>query len=224
MKTKLICASALASALLLASASSLMAQSDVADDDDKKAFKTYVSLGQNLAHGHGHDLTQCTWGGIGQYHAEVGMQFYHELSTLIVRPNAGYTRLLGNPKEGMVVYDAAAAFVGFDLVYSISKRFPLTATMGPSFHFWNVDEVNFATRDNSTSNGDVIERGQGTTSVRFGWRMGLGYEINNKYRVDFTYTMTEWRSNRTVGDDNPYIPGVNPSLPAYFTIKASYSF
>jgi hypothetical protein len=204
-----------------------MAQEDVVEDDSK-AFKAYISFGQNLAHGHGHDLTQCTWGGIGQYHVEAGFQFYHDLSTLMVRPNVGYTRLLGNPKEGMVVYDAAAFCVGFDLVYSISKRFPLKATMGPSFHWWNVDEVNFATRDNSDETYGEIHPGQGTTTVRFGWRMGLGYEINSKYRVDFTYTFTEWRSNRTETINgvttNPYIPGVNPSLPAYFTLKASYSF
>jgi hypothetical protein len=211
MKTKLMYA--LAPALLLVSASTLSAQEDLVDDDSK-AFKAYVSLGQNFAHGHGHDLTQCTWGGIGQYHAEFGVQFYHEQSTLFVRPNIGYTRILGNPKEGIKVYDAAAYFVGLELVYNLSKRLPLRATMGPSFHFWEVNEVNFKL------GGGNISPSQGETSIKLGWRMGLGYEINSSYRVDFTYTMTEWKSSRNMR----YIPGLNPSLPAYFTLKASYTF
>jgi hypothetical protein len=215
MKTSII--HLLASALLFAAPSALQAQ-----DDDKHDFKAYVSFGQNFAHGHAHDMTQKTWAGVGAYHAEFGVQFYHTQSTLLVRPNAGYTRILGDPIEGKTIYDVLGVFVGLDLVYNPTKKLPLTITTGPSFHSWSIEDV--------AVSGNPL---QGERSLKFGFRVGLGYDITKDYRVDLTYTMTEWRSNFTVATGSGanrvihsghYVPGFNPSLPAYFTLKGTYTF
>jgi hypothetical protein len=190
-------------AILMAPAA-LMAQ-DAADDP----FKVYVSFGQNIAHNHSLSLTGSPWGGPGSFHSELGIEFYHKASTLLVRPNAGYTRILSKtPEEGQKLYDLLGVYVGFDLVYNVSKKLPLTLTTGPSFHSWSVELVN------SLSNPL-----QGERKLKFGWRTGLGYKFNDAFRADFTFTMTEWRSMRAA-----YVEGFNPSLPSYFTIKGTYTF
>lgn len=215
---------ALAPALLLASSAMLGAQ-DRADE----GLKAYISFGQNIAHNHSLTLTGKPWGGVGCYHAEFGLQFYHAASTLTVRPNAGYTRLLSKPGEpgrdewgGIVtplpdLYDLLGVFVGFDLVYNVSKKLPLTVTAGPSFHSWSVEKTT-----NVPSQVGRDMRQMGEKRLKLGWRMGVGYDFVIKgepLRVDFTYTMTEWRSRY-----DTYIEGFNPSLPSYFTLKATYTF
>ncbi|MDR2561381.1 MAG: hypothetical protein LBC63_06405 [Holophagales bacterium] len=212
---------ALTPVLLLASSAILMAQSE---DDSLKA---YVSFGQNIAQNHSLSLTGVPWGGPGCYHAEFGMEFYHKRSTLLMRPNVGYTRLLSKPGEperdelGAIVkplpnlYDLLGVFIGFDLVYNVSKKMPLTVTAGPSFHSWTVEQ----TTNVPPGYGDV--RQQGEKRMKLGWRMGVGYGFkDDMFRVDFTYTMTEWRSSSRL----PYKEGFNPSLPSYFTLKGTYTF
>jgi long-subunit fatty acid transport protein len=208
MKTRII--QLLAYALVLASPAVLLAQNP---DGEKEDNKVYLSFGQNFAHSHAHDLTETTWGGLGAYHAELGVQFLHNQSNLHIRANGGYTRILGNPNDAKTVYDLFGVFCGLDLVYAASKKLPLTITAGPSFHSWSVEQVN--------APGDPR---MGERSLKFGWRVGVGYDITKNYRVDFTYTMTEWRSIQGTGASGAYQPGFNPCLPAYFTLKGSYTF
>ncbi|MDR2560708.1 MAG: porin family protein [Holophagales bacterium] len=205
MKTKMM--QLLSATVLLSAASGLCAQDDAKGFRADEIFKPYISIGQNLAHGHGHDLTQTTWGGVGAYIAEAGVQFNYNPQGVKVRPNLGYARILGDPKEGMTTYDLFGIFVGFDIVYQPPSWGDFSVTLGPSFHFWSVETVNSAG-----------EAGQGERNGKFGWRLGLGYDVMRELRVDFTYTATEWRSNNNMR----WNPGYNPSLPAYFTIKASY--
>ena len=218
-----IITNAIAPALLLASSAALVAQ---AQDEGLKA---YLSFGQNVAHNHALSMTGVPWGGPGCYLAEFGLQFYHPVSTLLWRPNVGYTRLLSKPGEpgrdewGQEVkplpnlFDVMGVFVGFDLVYNVSKKLPLTVTAGPSFHAWTVEK----TTNVPMSYGDP--RQQGERSLKLGWRIAAGYEFKIKdlpLRVDFGYTLTEWRSRSTMA----YIEGFNPSRPSYWTLKASYTF
>jgi hypothetical protein len=183
-------------------------------------------------------MTKSPWGGPGSFQAELGVEFLHTQSTLLVRPNAGYTRILSKePKEGQTSFtpgsgvapicDLLGVYIGFDLVYNVSKRLPLTVTAGPSFHSWSVERK-----------GIIGFPNQGERSLKMGWRASLGYKFDEKYRVDFGYTMTEWRSNnlpiRPDGNlsssqrESDYGPGrvygFNPSLPSYFTLKATYTF
>lgn len=212
-----------APALLLASSAALAAQ------DSGDPLKAYVSFGQNIAQNHSLTLAGKPWGGVGSYHSELGIEFYHKQSTLLMRINAGYTRMLSDPDDpernevGVVVvpartvYDLLGVFIGFDLVYNVSKKLPLTVTAGPSFHSWTVEQSNNV----QPGLGDM--RQQGEKRFKLGWRMGLGYDFqfrDEKFRVDFTYTMTEWRSTSRL----PYREGFNPSLPSYFTLKGTYTF
>jgi len=220
-------AKGLAPALLLASSSLLLAQ-------EGEPLKAYVSFGQNFAQNHALSLTDKTWGGLGCYHSEFGLEFYHPASTLLVRPHAGYTRLLSKPdpstwyrddggdfieKQQRTVYDLTAVFAGFDLVYNVSKKLPITATMGPIVHFWVVKQSNNVTSEDVFFKRDKI----GDTRPKLGWRAGLGYDLKIRdydVRVDLTYTLSEWRSTNKTG----YREGMNPCHPSYFTLKASYTF
>ncbi|MDR0498858.1 MAG: hypothetical protein LBH03_03855 [Holophagales bacterium] len=197
----------LSCAVLLVSPMALMAQ------DEGEDFKMYVSFGQNVACNHALSLTGSPWGGPGAFHSELGIEFLHKQSTLLVRPNGGYTRMLSKkPEEGQgPLYDLLGVYIGFDLVYNISKRLPLTATMGPSFHSWSVERTN---PPPGYGNPNQFER-----RMKVGWRMGLGYNIDDRFRVDFTYTMTEWRRTNSA-----FIEGLNPCLPSYFTLKGTYTF
>jgi len=220
-------AKSLAPALLLASSSLLLAQ-------EGEPLKAYVSFGQNFAQNHALSLTDKTWGGPGSYHAEFGIEFYHPATTLLVRPNAGYTRTLSRPEAGWserddegflidyparTVYDLMAVFVGFDLVYNVSKKLPITATMGPSVHFWTVQQSNNVTEEQMfKTNGKM-----GDTKPKLGWRAGLGYNLkirDYEVRMDLTYTISEWRSKSTEN----WQQGMNPSQPSFFTLKATYTF
>jgi len=218
----------LAPALLLVSSTLLLAQ-------EGEPLKAYVSFGQNIAQNHALSLTDKTWSGLGNYHAEFGLEFYHPASTLLVRPNAGYTRLLsGKPEAGWseyddkgfliehparTLYDLTAVFVGFDLVYNVSKKLPITATMGPIFHFWSVWQVNNVTQEMIYFKEDRMR----DSKPKLGWRAGLGYNFkisDESVRVDFTYTLSEWRSTNKEG----WQQGLNPCHPSFFTLKATYTF
>jgi len=201
MKTKMI--QFFTGALLVSAAPILRAQ------DPEPLLKPYVAFGYNLAHGHAHDMTQTTWGGIGAFAAEAGLQFKHPDVPLQIRPNLGYARILGDPMEGRKVYDLLGIYFGFDAVYTPFKL-PVTITVGPSFHAWSVELVN----------AFPLDPRQGSRSTKFGWRVGVGYDVMRDLRVDLTYTIAPWRSSNTL----PFVEGFNPSIPAYFTIKASYSF
>jgi len=209
-----IITTALSSVLVMVSGTALSAQ-------DPNVLKCYVSFGQNIAQNHSASLTGTPYGGPGSFQAEFGVEFLHPQSTLLVRPNVGYTRILS--KEPKVfetdsaivrqrVFDVLGVYFGFDLVYNISKRLPLTFTIGPSFHTWSVEEQGVI----------VARRNQGTRDLRLGVRGGVGYAINDVWRVDLAYTMTEWRS---ISGSNPgRIEGLNPSQPCYFTVKGTYTF
>jgi hypothetical protein len=221
-------AKSLAPSLLLATSTLLLAQ-------EGEPLKAYVSFGQNFAQNHALRLTDKPWGGLGNYHAEFGLEFYHSASTLLVRPHAGYTRILSKPDdpiyhgldeegyeiwEARTVYDLMAVFVGFDLVYNVSKKLPITATMGPIVHFWTVQQSNNLTQ---TILDETLGR-MGDSRPKLGWRAGLGYDFKIKdypLRVDFTYTLSEWRSTRK---NNEAYSILNPCHPSYFTLKASYTF
>ena len=202
-------------AAILASSAAL-----VADDGESKGLTKYIGVGFALAHGHAHDMTQKTWGGLGAYAAEFGVQFRLPQTDVYMRPNLGMARLLaGNDTETHPnLFDMVGIYLGFDVVYPF-KSLPLSLTTGPSFHSWNVDRVN-------PSMGQIVP--QGDTDVKLGWRLGATYTINDKCSVTLDYTLTEWRKqipDRTTSNVNtPFVPGFNPSRPTYFTIKASYGF
>jgi len=216
-----IITTALASAALLMSTAALNAQ-------DQSTLKCYLSFGQNIAHNHSASMTGTPYGGPGSFQAEFGVEFLHPQSTLLVRPNAGYTRILS--KEPKIfetdtaiimqdLYDVLGVYAGFDLVYNISKVLPLTFTIGPSFHWWSVEKQGVI----------PARRSQGTRDVRLGVRGGVGYKFNEVWRVDLAYTMTEWRSvagarNNTTGNPPGRVEGLNPSQPSYFTLKGTYTF
>jgi hypothetical protein len=184
-----------------------------AHEDGGDAYKSYVAFGFNFAHGHAHDMTQKTWGGLGAFAAEFGLQFKLPSSNVQMRPNFGVAKILaGNTTEqNPDLYDLMGIYVGFDLVYAPFGHLPLSVTTGPSFHTWNVDKVGAGDEDPN----------QGSKGMKLGWRLGAGYEINGQFRVDLSYTLTEWRKDR---DNFNFVPGFNPSRPAYFTLKASYNF
>ncbi|MCL1908692.1 MAG: outer membrane beta-barrel protein [Holophagaceae bacterium] len=192
-------------AILFASSATMSAQDD-------KPLKPYVALGFALAQGHAHDMTQKTWGGFGAYAAEVGIQFDLPQTDVQLRPNLGMTRILGDkPNETHPkIYDLVGIYLGVDIVYSPFESLPLTITTGPSFHTWNVDEVDSSGIPN-----------QGDKGMKLGWRVGTTYVINKKFSVTMDFTLTEWRKDKS---STVFVPGFNPSRPAYFTLKGAYRF
>jgi len=196
---------------LFASSAALFAEGD------DGLFKLYLSGGFNFAHGHAHDMTQKTWGGLGAFTGEFGIQFKHPYAQKVsIRPNFGMAKILSDntTEENPVLYDLMGLYFGFDLVYSPLQRLPITFSTGPSFHVWNVDKVDTLEDPNQRNKG-----------VKFGWRLGVGYEVNSKWRVELAYTLTEWRTLRSSDSGGTVIvPGFNPSRPAYFCLKASYIF
>jgi len=195
----------LLTAALIASSVALVAQ-------EGKPYKSYVGLGLALAQGHAHDMTQTTWGGLGAYAAEFGVQFRLPQTGIQLRPNIGTARILSKAPEedSPTLYDLMGIYVGLDFVYTPFERLPASISTGPIFHTWNVDEVGAAGNPN-----------QGDKGMKLGWRVGVAYDINEHWGVAMDFSLTEWRKDR---NSTTFIPGVNPSRPAYFTIKASYSF
>jgi hypothetical protein len=182
-----------------------------------KGIKPYLAVGLDFAQGHSRDLTQATFGGIGSFSGEFGFQFLHGNSGVSIRPNIGIAKMLsgdppllesGEPKHP--VYDLMGIYGGADIVYAPWNKWPIILSTGPSFHVWNVDEVNVPFGKPS----------QGAKGLKFGWRIGTGYEINSQFRVELTYALTEWRSTASL----PFRQGWNPSSPSYFCLKASYNF
>jgi len=202
--TRLLTAAILASSVVMSA------------DEGGSTFKPYAAFGFSFAQGHAHDLTQKTWGGLGAFAAEMGLQFNLPMApNLQVRPNFGLVKILGDEptEDHPKIYDLMGIYLGFDLVYAPVKSLPnLSVTTGPSFHTWNVDEVNA-----------IGDPNQGDKGMKFGWRLGLGYDINEKFRVTLDFTLTEWRSLHN-SVSTTLVEGFNPSRPAYFTLKASYSF
>lgn len=193
----------LSSTLLFATSTALRA------DDDGNGLKGYLSGGYNISQGDSNELTRTPWGGFGAYTLEVGLEFLNPYAGVKFRPNLGYARILGDPQENITVYDLFGIYVGMDVVFSPFKNVSLYT--GPSFHFWSVEDVA------PVLNADPR---QGTREIKFGWRVGGGYDIKPNIRVELSYTATEWRSN----SDLDWRPGLNPSRPGYFTIKGTYTF
>jgi len=195
----------------------------VADETEGLTYKPYVSLGFCFAQGHAHDMTQTTWGGLGAYNAEVGIAFKTFDSKVELRPNLGMARILSkDPTEANPrVYDLVGLYVGFDVAFAPFKL-PIKLTTGPSFHSWDVDQVH-----------SFGAPARGSSSMKLGWRLGIGYEITKKWSVDLTYTLTEWRtldwdsSYEYEGEEVPdwqFVEGFNPSRPSYFMFRATYRF
>jgi hypothetical protein len=175
----------------------------------------YLAFGFNFAQGHSHDMTQKTWGGLGAFAGEFGLQFDIPRSNVQMRPNVGVAKILsGKPTEEQPeLYDLMGIYLGFDIVYKPFKMAPnLFLATGPSFHVWNVDRV---------QPPPGLLAAQGDTGVKFGWRLGAGYEINSKFRAELGFALTEWRKDPDITE---WIPGLNPSRPAYFTLKGIYCF
>jgi len=217
----------LTSVILLGASAAMTAQ-------DGGVLKCYVSFGQNIAQNHAATMTGTPYGGPGAFQAEFGVEFLHPQSTLLVRPNVGYTRILSKDPDQILrteispvdplyppistmpnataprrLYDLFGIYTGFDLVWNVSKSLPLTATFGPSFHWWSVERAGVL----------LPNRPQGDRSAKLGVRFGVEYTINETFRTALAYTMTEWRSY-----SGTYIEGFNPSTPCYFTLKGVYKF
>lgn len=191
-------------ALALGAAPALSGQDGAGD-----GIKPYLAFGFNFAQGHGRDMTEKTWGGLGAFAGEAGVEFFNPYSGLSLRPNVGYAKILGEAVDRKPTYDLFGWFVGMDVIYKPIKALPASFTLGPSFHTWSIERINAV--------GNPV---MGNRSFKFGWRFGVGYEVMDYLRVDLVFTQTEWRSESTLA----YSRGFNPSLPAYFTLKASYSF
>jgi hypothetical protein len=175
----------------------------------------YIAFGFNFAQGHAHDMTQKTWGGLGAFTGEFGLQFNIPRSNAQMRPNFGLAKILsGQPTEEQPeLYDLMGLYVGFDVVYKPFDAVPgLFLASGPSFHVWNVDRVNPP---------PGVLTPQGDTGVKFGWRAGVGYQINDKFKAELDFALTEWRKDK---NSTAFKQGINPSRPAYFTLKGTYSF
>jgi hypothetical protein len=120
----------------------------------------------------------------------------------------GFAKLLGEKEvEGMTTYNLAGVFLGVDIVYQPESWGNFFVYLGPSFHFWQVDDV-------------VFGLNAGDTDLKFGWRFGAGYNVWRDLRVELAYTFTEWRSDQA----QRFQGGFNPAKPAYYTIKAAYNF
>jgi hypothetical protein len=180
--------------------------------------KKYLAFGFTLAQGHAHDMTETTWAGLGAFAGEFGLQFNIPRSNTQMRPNFGIAKInAGNtPSDVKSVYSLMGIYVGFDVVYKPFKNLApdLFLASGPSFHVWNVDLAN-------PKPGEIPP--QGDTGLKFGWRIGAGYEINSKFKAELDFVLTEWRK---IDPDitTVWIPGFNPSRPAYFTLKGIYCF
>jgi opacity protein-like surface antigen len=204
-------------AALIASLASLVSSPALLAEEDDSVYKLNFSGGFNFAHGHAHDMTQKTWGGLGAFTGEFGVEFKHPYAQNVsIRPNFGMTKILSGSttEENPLLYDLMGLYFGFDLAYSPFDRLPVTLSTGPSFHVWNVDMVD-----------TMADPNQGNKGVKFGWRLGVSYDVNSKCRVGLSYTFTEWRTLRSSDANGTVIvPGFNPSRPAYFCLKATYIF
>jgi hypothetical protein len=182
---------------------------------DEGGLKPYVAFGLNISQGDSRDLTQNGLG-VESFTGEFGVQFPLGGTSLNIRPNLGMSKLAGttsDPRSG--VYDMMAIYGALDVVYAPFKKWewavPVTLSTGPTLLTWNVDEL-YPPPGGGYNQGDK--------GLKIGWRLGAGYEINSKIRVELTYTLSEWRSDNTL----PYRSGWNPSRPSYFCLKASYSY
>jgi opacity protein-like surface antigen len=208
---------------LLAASASLSAQ------DDQSGYKAYVSIGPALSPvGHTKQMTHTTYNGISSFAAEAGLTFYLPGTGVQVRPNVGHVRMWGDDPGTVAaniyerVYNVRAWYIGFDAVYSPYESLPLSFTTGPSIHSWDVDVA---------TPGDKWLANQQHNGMKLGWRIGANYQITDAWGVSMEFTIAEWKNDTRLSDPDVaggalgiYVPGFNPSRPAYLTIKASYTF
>jgi len=212
-----------ATALLLAASMALGA------DEGDKPYKPYLALGPTFAQGNARDLTQSSCN-INSWTGELGFEFYNPIARIHMRPNIGVAKMYGvespetwtwNGKQ-LPTYRMLGWYGGLDLVYKNPRGWPVNLTIGPSFHVWNVDKIY-----------TIEDPEEGEQGLKLGWRGGVAYEINEKWNVELSYTMAEWRSRRNsfyYGDSPKYPgegafqPGLNPSRPVYFSLKVFYHF
>lgn len=159
-------------------------------------------------HGDALDLTRQSMRGWA-FHAGYEVQpETHNASFLFY---LGHVKLPGKKNaEPVQTYDLAANVAGVDMIFKPFDRMKaLSIFTGPSIHQWQVEKKN-------------IEgyAGMGQQDWRLGWRMGMGYDLDAAWKVTLSFTQTEWRSNA----NEEYVPGLNPSRPAYWSMAAHYRF
>ncbi|MCL1907961.1 MAG: outer membrane beta-barrel protein [Holophagaceae bacterium] len=182
-----------------------------ADEGQNGGLKTYLAGGFTFAQGDSRDLTQATYN-INNWSAEIGIEVYSPFAEIHLRPNFGMAKMYGVEKPetwNWPTYQMLGWYVGCDLVYKNPRGLPVSLTSGPSFHIWNVEEMYTSGNSNQSS-----------MNLKFGWRAGVNYEVNEKWAVELSYTLTEWRSVQ----GQPHQPGLNPSRPLYFNLKGIYTF
>jgi len=202
---------------LTATALFLAASMALGADEGDRSYKTYLALGPTFAQGNARDLTQSS-NNINSWSAELGIEFFNPIARIHMRPNFGMAKMYGvKPPETWEwpTYQMLAWYGGLDLVYKNPRGWPVNFTLGPSFHVWNVSEM-FALESSE----------QGEQGIKLGLRGGVSYEINEKWNVELTYTMAEWRSRRNAEypGEGAFQPGLNPSRPVYFSLKVFYNF
>jgi len=192
-------------AVLLASSLALRAQ------EGDRAYRPYLALGPTFAQGDSRDLTQSS-NGINSWTAEMGVEFYNPIARVHMRPNFGMAKMYGvKPPDTWPwpTYQMLGWYGGLDFVYKNPRGWPVSLTLGPSFHVWNVSEMYTLDDPNQPEQG-----------LKLGWRGGVAYEINENLNVELSYTMSEWKSRQ----GEPWQPGLNPSRPLYFSLKVFYKF
>jgi hypothetical protein len=163
---------------------------------------------------------------VASFTGEFGVEFLQPQTGLILRPTIGVSKMAGDKQSvfseeaGNVwigkpqIYDMMAIYGALDIVYYPFRKWewgePIMLSTGPTLLTWNVDEL-------YPDGNDYNQQDKGT---KMGRRVGAGYEVNAKIRVELTYTLSEWRSRQ----DLPYRRGWNPSRPSFFCIKGSYVF
>jgi len=182
--------------------------------DDVKTLKPYLALGAVLPQGDALDLTQNGAVNLNSWSLEAGFQFFSPFAKVHFRPNIGMAKM--SPKENAEPWPyptlkMLAWYMGADLVFKNPNGWPVYLSTGPSFHFWNVEEA-------------YTKAGQeyGPQALRLGWRGAVGYEITDKWGVEISYSMSEWRTYQNTTE--PYRPGLNPSRPVWITIKGVYRY
>ncbi|WLT30678.1 outer membrane beta-barrel protein [Geothrix sp. PMB-07] len=187
----------LAAALLLVSAASLTAQ-------EKEGI--VLSAGILSPHGDALDLTGQSMRGYGfqvgylASPAGYGVSFF---------PYFGHQIMQGKDKPDQTTYNLASNALGIDLVYKIEGT-PVNLFTGPSFHQWQVER----------RGGNPVTANQGDQNWKLGWRLGCKYLINEDWSLSASFTQTQWRSRA----DEDYVPGLNPSRPAYWSLQVNYRF
>lgn len=189
--------SSLAAVLALATTASLQAQ-------DKDGFVLSVAL--LSPHGDALDLNGQTAHGYG---FQVGYLSHPEGYGVSFLTYFGHQVMPGKTRADITTYNLAANLVGVDLNYKIDDT-AFTVYTGPSIHQWQAER----------RGGDPVTANQGDQNWKLGWRGGVNYHINEDWSISAGFTQTMWRSRA----DLDYVPGLNPSRPAYWSLQANYRF